>query len=128
MYTTKESSTNQLNIHTALNQCPVTFTLSKIGGRWKPLILYHLSAGPLRYGELKKAIPAITEKMLIQHLKELEVDKLVNRDVKPVVPPHVTYSLTPCGQALSPVLKAMAEWGQYYSKQEEYSMAAIVDS
>lgn len=118
MYETKESSTNQLNISIALNKCPVTYTLHKIGGRWKPLIIYHLTSGPLRYGELKKAIPAITEKMLIQHLKELEADGLVNRKAMPVVPPHVTYSLTASGEALAPVLNAMAAWGMHYSKAD----------
>ena len=117
MYAVKESSTNQLNKTTALTKCPVTYTLNKIGGRWKVLILYQLSSGPLRYGALKKAIPAITEKMLIQHLKELEADDLVSREVKPVVPPHVTYDLTYAGRALSPVLNAMAEWGHEYNKQ-----------
>lgn len=117
MYEVKESSTNQLNIQTALSQCPVTYTLHKIGGRWKPLILYHLGSGPMRYGELKKAIPAITEKMLIQHLKQLETDKLVIRVAMPVVPPHVTYSLTDMGKALKPALDAMAQWGLCYQHE-----------
>lgn len=121
MYEIKESSTNQLNRNTALTQCPVTYTLHKIGGRWKPLILFHLTATPKRYGELKKAIPAITEKMLIQHLKELEADGLVDRKAMPVVPPHVTYSLTVAGQALAPVLNAMAAWGLHYSKEQNGS-------
>jgi DNA-binding HxlR family transcriptional regulator len=107
----KESSTIQQNKQIVQNECPVTFTLEKIGGRWKPLILYNLQNGTLRYGQLKKSIPAITEKMLIQHLRELEADNLVCRDVKPVVPPHVEYSLTPAGQTLGPVLNAMATWG-----------------
>lgn len=111
MYSVKESSTNQANKQAALSKCPVTFTLDRIGGRWKALILYHLIAGPQRYGALRKLLPVITEKMLIQQLKELEADKLVNRDVKPVVPPHVTYSLTPAGSELAPVMQAMAKWG-----------------
>ncbi len=120
MYTVKENSTNQLNKQTALNMCPVTFTLDRIGGRWKALILYHLSGEPRRYGELRKCMPAITEKMLIQQLKELEADSLVHRDVKPVVPPHVTYSLTPAAKELYKVLDAMAEWGLRYSADEAY--------
>ena len=119
MYEAKESSTNQLNLSTALNRCPVTYTLHKIGGSWKPLIIYHLTGGPLRYGELKRAIPAITEKMLIQHLKELEADGLVDRKAMPVVPPHVTYRLSESGVTLAPVLQAMAEWGMHNSKQDE---------
>lgn len=123
MYAVKESSTNQLNMNTALRACPVTYTLHKIGGRWKPIILYHLSHGPRRYSELKRAIPAITEKMLIQHLKELEQDKLVSRTSMPVVPPHVTYDLTEMGQALKPILSAMAAWGLNYQQQDEEVVA-----
>lgn len=107
----KENSTNSINKREALVVCPVTITLDKIGGRWKPLILFHLSHGTRRYSELKRSIPAITEKMLIQHLRELEKDNLVKRTVMPVVPPHVEYSLTKTGKELSPVLEAMAAWG-----------------
>lgn len=106
----KENSTNQKNKQEVLFKCPITYTLSKIGGRWKPIIIYNLLEGTKRYGELKKAIPAITEKMLIQHLRELEEDQLVIRDVKPVVPPHVEYSLSTTGKALSPVLDSMMQW------------------
>ncbi len=126
MYAIKESSTNQLNKNIAINKCPVTFTLSKIGGRWKALILYHLIGGTRRYGELKKALPAITEKMLIQSLKELEMDQLVHREVKPVVPPHVSYNLTEAGQALQPVLTAMAAWGIEFSNTEVPSGKCIL--
>ena len=107
----KHSSTIQQNKQFVQNTCPVTFTLEKMGGRWKPLILYNLQNGALRYGQLKKSIPAITEKMLVQHLRELETDNLVKRDVKPVVPPHVEYSLTASGETLAPILGAMAKWG-----------------
>jgi DNA-binding HxlR family transcriptional regulator len=106
----KESSTIQENKKLAYQLCPVTYVMEKIGGYWKPIILFHLLSGAKRYGELKKAIPAITEKMLIQHLKQLEADNLVIREAKPVVPPHVTYSLTTTGKALRPVLLAMANW------------------
>lgn len=120
MYAVKESSTNQVNKTTALSKCPVTFTLDRIGGRWKTLIIYQLVAGPMRYSALKRAMPAITEKMLIQQIKELETDGLVNREVKPVVPPHVTYSLTGPGMALAPVLQAMAAWGIQYDTDGNY--------
>ncbi len=110
MQVKKENSTNQLNSNVIL-QCPVVYTLEKIGGRWKTRILYTLRGGPLRYGQLKKMIPLITEKMLAQQLRELEADNLVYRDSKPVVPPHVEYSLTEQGQGLSPIFVAMAEWG-----------------
>lgn len=108
----KESSTNQVNKKKAMIVCPVTFTLDKIGGRWKPIIIYNLLSGKKRYSELKKAIPLITEKMLIQHLRELESDKLVSRKSFPVVPPYVEYTLTKSGKELEPVLKAMVGWAE----------------
>jgi len=107
----KQSSTQQLNKELALNACPVTYTLEKIGGKWKPLILYQLMGGMKRYGQIRKAVPGITEKMLIQHLRELETDGLIVRDVKPVVPPHVEYRLSEDGITLTPILNAMAQWG-----------------
>ncbi len=106
----KETSTIQLNKQTVFELCPVTYVMEKIGSYWKPIILFHLLSGSKRYGELKKAMPHITEKMLIQHLKQLEADGLVSRKAIPVVPPHVTYSLTEGGMALKPVLYAMANW------------------
>jgi len=106
----KEASTNQDNRKNALTQCPVTYTLEKIGGRWKPIIIYNLLSGTKRYSELKKLIPAITEKMLIQHLKQLEADNLVQRKAKPVIPPFVEYSLTDSGKELRQVLDAMVGW------------------
>jgi DNA-binding HxlR family transcriptional regulator len=106
----KETSTNQDNRKNALTQCPVTYTLEKIGGRWKPIIIYNLLSGTKRYSELKKLIPAITEKMLIQHLKQLEADNLVHRKALPVIPPFVEYSLTESGKELCPVLEEMIGW------------------
>ncbi|WP_267402153.1 MULTISPECIES: helix-turn-helix domain-containing protein [unclassified Chryseobacterium] len=106
----KESSTIQQNKKYALDLCPVTYVMEKIGGFWKPIILYHLSNGDKRYSELKRAISAVTEKMLIQHLKQLEADGLVIRTAKPVVPPHVTYELSEAGKGLIPVINSMAEW------------------
>ena len=106
----KESSVIQENKSNAFVNCPVTFVMEKIGGYWKPIILFNLLTGTKRYSELKKSIPTITEKMLIQHLKQLETDGLVIRKSKPVVPPYVTYELSKEGKALRPVLLAMAEW------------------
>ena len=106
----KESSVIQENKQYALDICPVTYVMEKIGNYWKPIILYHLSKGPIRYSEIKRAIPAITEKVLIQHLKQLESDGLVIRKAKPVVPPYVTYTLSKSGKGLMPVIDAMASW------------------
>src|SRR6188768_1965432 len=99
-----------MNKRIVVTKCPVTFTLHKIGGRWKPLIINQMMSGTKRYGELKKALPAISEKMLIQNLKELEADEIVIRKALPVVPPHVEYSLSKSGEELSPVLLSMKKW------------------
>jgi DNA-binding HxlR family transcriptional regulator len=113
--TIKENSTNQLNKQMVINKCPVSHTLGKIGGRWKPLILWSLSnAEKMRYSEIKRSIPAITEKMLIQHLKELEQDNLIIRKSLPVVPPYVEYWLSDSGKEMEPILNAMAAWGLKY--------------
>ena len=106
----KQSSVIQENKSIAFEYCPVTYVMEKIGGYWKPIILFHLLSGTKRYSEIKKAMPHITEKVLIQHLKQLEADKLVLRKSMPVVPPHVTYTLTTSGLTLRPVLYAMANW------------------
>lgn len=106
----KETSTIQENKKIAAQLCPVTFTMEKIGGYWKPIIIYHLSTGTKRYSELKKCIPAITEKMLIQSLKQLEADGLISREAKPVVPPFVIYNLSEVGRGILPVINAMATW------------------
>lgn len=92
-------------------RCPVSRTIKVIGGKWKPLILYHLSDSVQRNGQLRRAIPEITQKMLTQQLRELEQHGLVERKVFPVVPPRVDYLLTDLGRSLLPVLNAMAAWG-----------------
>lgn len=127
MTAVKETSVIQENKSNAFVACPVTFVMEKIGGYWKPIILFSLLTGTKRYNELKKSIPTITEKMLVQHLKQLEADGLIIRKSKPVVPPYVTYQLSKQGKALRPVLFAMAEWavnnGGKLSKQFSKQMA-----
>jgi len=91
--------------------CPVDRTMRVLSGRWKPLILYHLRLGPRRFNELRRLIPTITQRMLTQHLRELEADGVIHRHVFEVVPPHVEYSLTDLGRSLMPILDAMADWG-----------------
>ncbi|HTB24394.1 MAG TPA: helix-turn-helix domain-containing protein [Puia sp.] len=112
----KETSTLHYNKGVSVRICPITYTMNKIGGHWKPIILYYLMNGPKRYSELKRAIPAITEKMLAQHLKQLKEDNLINRKVKQEMPPITIYSLTPSAKKLSPVLMAMADWAVKDSK------------
>jgi DNA-binding HxlR family transcriptional regulator len=106
----KESSTRNANKRTAILACPVSFVMEKIGGHWKPVILFQLMSGAKRYSEIRRAIPAITEKMLIQHLKQLQEDGLVIRDASAVIPPVVFYQLSNSGKKLTPVLNAMAAW------------------
>ena len=101
------------------NHCPVGATLDLIGGKYKALILWHLSDETLRFSQLSKAIPGATAKMLTQQLRELEAQKLVHREVFPVIPPKVEYSLTDLGKSLIPVLIAMRDWGSGYLKSKD---------
>lgn len=96
--------------------CPVESTLELIGGKYKALILWHLSASTLRFSELRKVISGATAKMLTQQLRELETQKLIHREVFPVIPPKVEYSLTDLGRSLLPILVAMRDWGANYLK------------
>lgn len=93
-------------------KCPAEATLDVIGGRWKVPIVWHLFAGTLRFGELRRALPQITQKMLTQQLRELEADGVVRRKVFPEVPPKVEYSLTERGASLKPVVEAMCRWAK----------------
>ena len=97
------------------NTCPVEATLDLIGGKYKALILWHLSENKLRFSQLKQVISA-TPKMLTQQLRELESQKLIHREVFAVVPPKVEYSLTELGKSLMPILVAMRDWGAEYMR------------
>lgn len=98
--------------------CPVEATLNLIGGKYKAVILWHLTQGTLRYSELHRKIPKATDKMLAQQLRELEKDGLINRVVYPVVPPKTEYSMTEFGRTLFPILDAMCDWGCDYLKKQ----------
>lgn len=91
--------------------CPVAATLQLIGGKYKALLLWHLSGKVLRFNELRRLVPEATAKMLTQQLRELERDGLITRTVYPVVPPKVEYALTERGESLFPILQAMYVWG-----------------
>ncbi|MCH4083430.1 MAG: helix-turn-helix transcriptional regulator [Olsenella sp.] len=93
--------------------CPVEATMSKIGGKYKAIVLYHLTVdGTLRFSQLQRLIPQATAKMLSQQLRELEADGLVHREVYPVVPPKMEYSLTEFGHTLTPIVTEMCRWGE----------------
>jgi len=99
-----------------LNSCPVTTAIDVIGGKWKVIILYQLRGKTLRFGELKKAIPKITQKMLTQQLRELEKDMLVKRHVYAEVPPKVEYTSTNLATQLNPALDLLCEWGATFEE------------
>lgn len=101
------------------DHCPVEATLELIGGKYKALILWHLSEGKLRFSELKKVITGATPKMLTQQLRELEANQLIHREVFPIIPPKVEYSLTELGRSLMPILVAMRDWGAEYLRSKD---------
>lgn len=100
-----------------LPACPVEITLSLIGDKWKVLVLRELINGTKRFGELKKSIGSISQKVLTQQLRSMEEDGLVERKVYAEVPPRVEYSLTKDGFSLKPILDSMMEWGEQYKKK-----------
>lgn len=94
------------------NHCKLQGALSILVGKWKPtILLFLMSEGTMRYGELKKALVGITPKMLTNQLRELEEEGLISREVYPQIPPKVEYSITEYGMTLKPILEAMHEWG-----------------
>ncbi len=104
-------------MNTDYSKCHVDTTLTVIGGKWKPIILWHLNqSSPLRFNELEKRIEGITQKMLTQQLREMEKDKLIARKVYAVVPPKVEYSVTDHGKSLNKVLYELAQWGEKHRK------------
>jgi DNA-binding HxlR family transcriptional regulator len=105
-------------------RCPMEVTIEVIGGKWKPMILFHLLGGTKRFGELKHAMPDATRQMLTQHLRELESHGIIHREVYPQVPPKVEYSLTPVGWTLKPVLLAMTDWANRYQQGELAAVTA----
>lgn len=94
--------------------CPVEATLSLIGGKYKPLILWHLIGQPLHYMELQRLIPKATPKMLSQQLRDLEDCGMIHREVISEKPPKTIYSLTTFGQSIIPLLDVMCQWGTNY--------------
>ncbi len=97
--------------------CSFMFALDLISGKWKGRILWYLKEGTLRYGELKRCLGNITQKMLTQTLRELEKDGLISRKVYPVVPPKVEYTITPNGEKLVPIFEELQKWGDAIGEQ-----------
>lgn len=101
---------------TELPPCPVETTLMLIGDKWKVLILRDLRSGTKRFGELKKSVTGISQKVLTANLRNMEENGLLTRKVFPEVPPRVEYTLTDLGQSMGPILDAMAEWGTQFKE------------
>ncbi|MGA4851008.1 winged helix-turn-helix transcriptional regulator [Streptomyces sp. G5(2025)] len=98
--------------------CGLDAAVDVVGGKWKPMILWALYAGrTLRFGELRRHIPGVSEKMLIQQLRELEADGIVHREVYREVPPKVEYSLTELGESLNAALLPLGLWGDQHMEQ-----------
>lgn len=97
-----------------LPACPVETTLTLIGNKWKVLILRDLLSGTKRFGELKKSVGAVSQKVLTAQLRDMEADGLLTRTVYPEVPPRVEYELTELGLSLKPILDSMCVWGENY--------------
>ncbi|CAH0342978.1 helix-turn-helix domain-containing protein [Rhizobium sp. CECT 9324] len=98
-------------------RCGLEAVLEILGGKWKPLILFHLASGAKRTGQLRRLVTNVSEKMLIQHLKELVDDGVIRRIDFKTVPPHVEYELTDFGRSLSKVLAPLCEWGTLHSSE-----------
>ena len=95
--------------------CPIAATIAMLGGKWKPMIVHMLAFGTLRFGQIKRRLPAVSQKMLTQQLRELERDGILRREVYPQVPPRVEYSLTEHGARLKPILEALYVWGSAHA-------------
>lgn len=104
---------------TNLPACPVETTLMLIGDKWKVLILRDLLPGTKRFGELKKSIGSVSQKVLTAQLRDMEAKGLVHRHVYAEVPPRVEYSLTDLGQSLQPILEALSAWGEQYKARHK---------
>lgn len=112
--------------------CGIDAAMDVVGGKWKALILWELQSGAKRFGELRRGLPGVSEKMLIQQLRELERDNIVHREVYQTVPPKVEYSLTSDGVSLNEALKSLGAWGGKHRERIEairgFSSRTPVDS
>ena len=109
------------------NQCTWVHTMNLIGNKWKPIIIYLLSNGPLRFGMLTVLVPTISRKVLAAQLKEMEQDGLLTRISFPEIPPRVEYSLTSKAKALLPALRAMSEWAKTSFPEIDFEECRIAE-
>jgi DNA-binding HxlR family transcriptional regulator len=117
------AGTRRIAIDTSIDEtnCPVKFTIDLIGGKWKPLILYYLKGGPVRFGALRRLIPNASHKVLTQKLRELERDRIIVRTVLDAKVKHVEYSYSEYGRTLVPILGALAGWEMNYRNKVDIS-------
>jgi DNA-binding HxlR family transcriptional regulator len=94
------------------NNCPVTHCMNKIGGKWKPIVLFLINIGKNRFSILQKAIPDISKQMLVNQLREMEEDNLIERKIYAEIPPKVEYKLSEYGETVLPIIGVMAAWGK----------------
>jgi DNA-binding HxlR family transcriptional regulator len=106
--------------------CGLAAALDVVGGKWKPIVLWHLSPGPRRFGELRRLVTGISEKMLIQHLREMEADGIVSRKDFHEVPPRVEYALTPFGVSLIDALTPLCVWGNTHKRRIEERKGVVL--
>ncbi|MEM7127607.1 MAG: helix-turn-helix domain-containing protein [Chloroflexota bacterium] len=106
--TTKQSE----DIEIAPDNCPVTYCIKRIGGKWKPVIIYLIRNDCNRFGAMQRAISGISKQMLTNQLRELEADRILERTIYAEIPPRVEYSITPYGETLLPIIDAMKAWGE----------------
>jgi DNA-binding HxlR family transcriptional regulator len=97
--------------------CGLEAALAVVGGKWKPIVLWHLAAGPCRFGALRRLVTGISEKMLIQQLREMQADGIVSRKDYREIPPRVEYALTPFGLSLIDALRPLCDWGARHMKR-----------
>ena len=121
-------TSNKANIETCLSAiedgkeiCPMVLVNKILSGKWKILILWYLCTGPLRFGDIKRKLPSVTQKMLTTQLRSLEDDKLIYRHVYAEVPPKVEYGLTEVGKMIKPVLLSMHDYGNEYMDENNES-------
>ena len=110
---------NKLSLEEIVNgidNCPINFAMSKLGGKWKPIILHRIKVGINRFGVLQRAIPAISKQMLTSQLRELEKDGFIEREIYAEIPPRVEYSISPNGETIFPLLDSIEEWGKNQMK------------
>lgn len=100
------------------DECGLGPAFNVIGGKWKAVILWEIDSGPRRFGELKRLVAGISEKVLIQQLREMEADGIIRREAYPEIPPKVVYSTTELGSALNRAMTPLADWGKEYAASQ----------